>query len=507
MTRHDLIYNILILSAIYFSLTEVEAFTALSVTSSAFDIRRIGANLDDPFSWPTSAASCSSAYRSDRKKPRSKAFHTAPKAPTLLNLNNVEHGDGRSIDFINPFSADPIEWVACFLANLISSTVILQPNSEGFINEASSSANNTHRISNSDETSYSGDLSMGMDGEVLAAQIKTLVRVGLPAFLLAAIGSASYPSIAMLLAEILENDHGVFAVLSQDASQYVQNILTTSGLMFSILVGYSYYFLYQQQERVFYALFEEVSEAKSLLEQVSLICAGRSIYQKVLSYMSAYVCDDLKQMSTVDPVESLSLKPSDDPLEGILYLTSVGEPGVVYDTIKSLRQARSHRLGALQKKLPDIHIFLLRTLGAIVLVTFPVCGSGSQVIGGQGILEVQAIFFGVMIFGLSIVLGVISELWSPRGGAYNVDGVLAIMVRGLEEELRARMSGELGGPLGVTNPTVDTSVLLSGEKKDTKVEGQFLVDDRAAAESIEMSRKNRRWRSKLFHRASDISLK
>jgi len=81
------------------------------------------------------------------------------------------------------------------------------------------------------------------------------------------------------------------------------------------------------------------------------------------------------------------------------------------------------------------------------------------------------------------------------------------MVRGLEEELRARMSGELGGPLGVTNPTVDTSVLLSGEKKDTKVEGQFLVDDRAAAESIEMSRKNRRWLSKLFHRASDISLK
>jgi len=254
MTRHHLLYNILILAEIYVSLTQVEAFKASSVTSSAFDISRVSAKPDETFSWPTSAASSFSGHRSGKKKPRSKAFHTRPKTPTFLKVNSAEHGDGRSIDFINPFSADPIEWVACYLANLISSTVILQPNSEMFIYETSSSAKNTpkalKRISSSDETSYSGDLGMGMDGEVLAAQIKTLVRVGLPAFLLAAIGSASYPSIVMVLAGILENDHGVFAVLSQDASQYVQNILTTSGLMFSILVGYSYYFLYQQQERV-----------------------------------------------------------------------------------------------------------------------------------------------------------------------------------------------------------------------------------------------------------------
>jgi hypothetical protein len=36
---------------------------------------------------------------------------------------------------------------------------------------------------------------------------------------------------------------------------------------------------------------------------------------------------------------------------------------------------------------------------------------------------------------------VIGEMWRPAGGAYNVDGVLRIMVRGLEEELDARMSG------------------------------------------------------------------
>ena len=36
----------------------------------------------------------------------------------------------------------------------------------------------------------------------------------------------------------------------------------------------------------------------------------------------------------------LSSKPMDDPLESIMYITSVGVPSVVYETVKNLRQAR-----------------------------------------------------------------------------------------------------------------------------------------------------------------------
>jgi len=36
---------------------------------------------------------------------------------------------------------------------------------------------------------------------------------------------------------------------------------------------------------------------------------------------------------------------------------------------------------------------------------------------------------------------VVGELWRPAGGAYNVDGVLSVMISGLEEELEARMNG------------------------------------------------------------------
>lgn len=35
----------------------------------------------------------------------------------------------------------------------------------------------------------------------------------------------------------------------------------------------------------------------------------------------------------------------------------------------------------------------------------------------------------------------VGELWRPAGGAYNVDATLRVMVKGLEEELDARMSG------------------------------------------------------------------
>jgi hypothetical protein len=153
-------------------------------------------------------------------------------------------------------------------------------------------------------------------------------------------------------------------------------------------------------------LFAEVSEAKSLLEQLSLVCAGRPIYQQALDHMSRYIVDDLKQVNTLDPALSVSQRPINDPLEALMFLTSVGEPGIVYDTIRSLRHARANRLAALQQKLPDVHIFMLRVLGAVVLVTFPVCGSGSQIIGGDLLLQVQAVYLGILVFGMGIVLGV-----------------------------------------------------------------------------------------------------
>ena len=121
--------------------------------------------------------------------------------------------------------------------------------------------------------------------------------------------------------------------------------------------------------------------------------------------------------------------------------TSVGVPSTVYETVKSLRQARARRLGALQRKLPTIHMVMLWVLAGLELVSFPLLGAGTQTIGGYNLLTIEGLLFGVMTSGIVLTLRVVGELWRPAGGAYNVDGVLKVMVRGLERELEARTNG------------------------------------------------------------------
>lgn len=297
----------------------------------------------------------------------------------------------------------------------------------------------------------------------------TLVRTLIPSMAAGLVAFVSFPGLALWLCSLF-NDAGVFAVLSQDASQFVQNFLTVAGLLFSILVGQTYYFMYQQQEMVYYALFNEVTEAKSLLEQVALVSQGRSMYGRVLSAISSYVETDLKKLQS-DPAVLLSSRPMDDPLETIMYLTSVGVPSTVYETVRSLRQARAQRLGALQRKLPTVHMVLLWILAVIELISFPLLGAGTQSIGGYKILTIEGCLFGVMTMGIVLTLRVVGELWRPAGGAYNVDRVLKVMVRGLEQELEARMKGRTITAQRNNFPTPDTrgspSDVVEAISKDT----------------------------------------
>jgi hypothetical protein len=233
----------------------------------------------------------------------------------------------------------------------------------------------------------------------------TLLRVGIPSVFSGIMAYLAFPGLALWLCTFFNGDAKVFAVLSQDSSQFVQNFLTVAGLLFSILVGQTYYFMYQQQETVYYALFNEVTEAKSLLEQVALVCQGRSMYPKVLRSIQQYVDNDLKQLQA-DPAVLLSARPMDDPLETIMYLTSVGVPSTVYETVRSLRQARAQRLGALQRKLPQVHMLLLWILAAVELVSFPLLGAGTQSIGGYNILTIEGCLFGVMTAGIVMALRV-----------------------------------------------------------------------------------------------------
>lgn len=229
---------------------------------------------------------------------------------------------------------------------------------------------------------------------------------------------------------------GVQPPLSDTAQGYVGNFFALISLLFSILAGNSYAALYSQNEAIFVALFAEVSEAKALMEQVSLVCSGRPFYRSALENIRRYVERDLRRLDR-PPAVLCANKPRDDPLESILYLTSVGVPSAVYETVRSLRQRRGDRLGAVQRKLPPVQMGLLYVLGGMNLVSFLLLGSSVP----NGELQLCRSLFGLMAAALMLTMRVIHELWNPVGGAYNVDGVLTVMIRGLEDELQQRLQG------------------------------------------------------------------
>ena len=141
----------------------------------------------------------------------------------------------------------------------------------------------------------------------------------------------------------------------------------------------------------------------------------------------------------------------------------MGVPSSIYDTVRSLRQARALRLGALQRKLPPVHLLLLWLLAIIELSSFPVLGAGTQTIGGYNILTIEGGLFAIMTFGIVLTLNVVGELYTGSGGAYNVDSVLQVMVSGLDEELAIRMKD------------MDTSKVLSSAERDEMDRRQSMV--------------------------------
>jgi len=92
----------------------------------------------------------------------------------------------------------------------------------------------------------------------------------------------------------------------------------------------------------------------------------------------------------------------------------------------------------------------------IELSSFPVLGAGTQSIGGYNILTIEGCLFGIITFGIVLTLNVVGELYTGSGGAYNVDSVLRVMVKGLDEELEERMK----------DVTKELTSLSAGEQRE-----------------------------------------
>lgn len=247
-----------------------------------------------------------------------------------------------------------------------------------------------------------------------------------------------FPPVATYLRGIIATEG--LAVLANDQGQYFQDVVNAINIIFSVVMANTLVFLYSQQEAVYFALFDEVSRAKSLLEQIAFISRGREAYAlELLGHVERYVADDLRALEATPVSLLLYGGERNDPLESIMWLTSVGAPGAVYETVKELRQSRGARLGALQRKLPPTHFGLLALLGAVDLAVFPLLAAATGAAEADpSLIDVQAVLFGLMTAAIVILLRIMYAFWVPTGSAYNVDAVLSVMVAGLEAEIQER---------------------------------------------------------------------
>eukprot|EP00439_Symbiodinium_sp_Y106_P011804 s4456_g1.t2 len=273
------------------------------------------------------------------------------------------------------------------------------------------------------------------------AQLQRLLS---PAFIASFLSFLLYPLFAQAVASQL--DSVALGIIKGDVSQYMQNFFNFNSLLFSFFVSQTYASLYQQQESLYMALYSEIAEARSLLEQLTLVSQNRPSYRSMLQSMDAYVEELILGVRVgCPPAVLVSAKPALDPLEAILYATSVGVPSVVYDTVRSLREARGQRLGATQRKLPWEHFVLLNVLGAMELLVFPLLGagiSGYEALDAAApghVLWIQSVVFAILAGGVVLALQVIQGLRSPTSGLYSLDSTLDEMVEGLRAELQHRL--------------------------------------------------------------------
>lgn len=119
--------------------------------------------------------------------------------------------------------------------------------------------------------------------------LSSILRIGIPSALSALAGFLYFDNLSYTLTQTL--DPATLRVLASDNStgQFIQNFLVVIDLLFAILAGNAYAELYQQQESIYFALYNEVSLAKSLLEQLTLVGRARPWYPSALDSMQEYV--------------------------------------------------------------------------------------------------------------------------------------------------------------------------------------------------------------------------
>jgi len=237
-----------------------------------------------------------------------------------------------------------------------------------------------------------------------------LTQVVLPALGCGVVGGLLFcPSALALRQQLAEATQ---QVLRDDLTQFTQNAFTVAGLLFALLLSDTLGFLLQRQERLYKAVFREVSEARALVEQLGLLGAARGGGAR-LGDVGRYLAADLRRLGRP---RVLPAGGGVDPLERLLFATSVGAPAGVCGSARAVRQARAERLAAVQRRFPAGHLVILGVLAVLMLGFFVLLGAGVAGFepGGEAARPGHLLWLLAWLFGLLVAAVALCNCWQPQ---------------------------------------------------------------------------------------------
>lgn len=295
-----------------------------------------------------------------------------------------------------------------------------------------------------DDVEVSGPLAAGESAKLLTETPQlgsnTLWIVGLAAGVVAA---SAYPLLRGLSAGLQKDDAAVclsvFGVCGGVLSPSLQDFFkSTVGLLFSFLLGYTFYVLLARRQAVYTALFEEVAIITQLLEESQLYLPS-SVVLQLVKCLRQYSAPMWTNLGSEDPAMAAArdLRCDRDAIEEMTRLCIDGVKqgdnsySEVLNIVRAVRLARFRRLAALQSPIPTAQYVILSVLALLSALPPFLEAAGDSTTLSQ-------VLYGILVSVLVTILAAVQDVANPAsGGAYGLDRETSIILSALDDALHA----------------------------------------------------------------------
>mmetsp|Transcript_68762 Transcript_68762/g.223941 ORF Transcript_68762/g.223941 Transcript_68762/m.223941 type:complete len:589 (-) Transcript_68762:65-1831(-) len=251
----------------------------------------------------------------------------------------------------------------------------------------------------------------------------------------------AYPTLRSLSAAVQQDDQSATSVcwvlgVCGGVPPALQDFFkSTVGLLFSFLLGYTFYILVARQVALYNSLFEETAVLTQLIEESQMFLPREDVL-KILTGVRQYIAlawaDEDYDPATVSAKVLRSNMDAVEQMSRILVDgIRAGNPiyGEVLTSVRALRMARARRLAAMQSPIPGVQYGLLSTLAL-----FAALPPFLEPSGGSSTLS--QVLYGLLVAVLVLVLAVVLDVANPRRpGAYSMDREMSIILIALQDTL------------------------------------------------------------------------